>query len=368
MLLDDIRKDHIIKDDIMGRQLASIQKVKEINAISGADSIEVCSVLGWKVVTRKGEFKKDELVIYVEIDSLLPIREEFEFLRKNCYKKNENGEGFRIKTIRLKGQISQGICFPLNILAEKLEKGVYTVKEGEDVTEVLEITKYIPAIPAELKGLVKGQFPSFIPKTDETRVQVLQDVLTRHKDKKCYVTEKVDGASVTYFVNKGEFGVCSRNLELSETEGNALWKFARENKIEEKLKALGTNIAIQGELIGVGIQKNNLRLPETKVLFFNVFNIDAHQYLDCIFFQELIKKLELETVPVLEIGYSLEDNIDKLVEKSKGFSALNSKVFREGIVIRPLKEELDMHMANGFGNGRLTFKAINPEYLLKYDE
>ncbi|MBU4077079.1 MAG: hypothetical protein KKI06_10310 [Euryarchaeota archaeon] len=128
---------------------------------------------------------------------------------------------------------------------------------------------------------------------------------------------------------------------------------------------------IKDDIMGrqlASIQKNNLRLPETKVLFFNVFNIDTYQYLDCILFQELIKKLELETVPVLEIGYSLEDNIDKLVEKSKGFSALNPKVFREGIVIRPLKEELDMHMANGFGNGRLTFKAINPEYLLKYDE
>lgn len=277
----------------MGRKLATIQTIREINLIPNADALEVASVLGWKVVIKKGEFKVGDLCIFCEIDCLLPIREEFEFLRKGCYKKNDNGEGFRIKTVRLRGQISQGICFPLSILPKGIEFGVIE-EEGKDVTELLGIEKYIPAIPAELKGLVKGQFPSFMPKTDETRVQVLQDVLTRHKGKFCYITEKVDGASVTYFYNKGEFGVCSRNLELSETEGNALWKFARENKIEEKLRALGTNIAIQGELIGVGIQKNNLKLPEKKVLFFNVFDIDQYKYLNFTFFKETIENLGLK--------------------------------------------------------------------------
>lgn len=197
---------------------------------------------------------------------------------------------------------------------------------------------------------------------------MLQDVLTRHKGKFCYITEKVDGASVTYFYNKGEFGFCSRNLELSESEGNVLWKFARENKIEEKLKALRINIAIQGELIGVGIQKNNLRIPEKKVLFFNVFDLDKYKYLNYTLFKETIEKIRLETVLKIDVGYNLEDNIDALIEKTKGFSVLNPKVFREGIFIRPLNEEFDMQMANGFGNGRLTFKAINPEYLLKYEK
>lgn len=347
----------------MGRKLATIQTIREIYPIPDADAIEVASVLGWKVVVKKGELKVGDLVVYCEIDSLLPVREEFEFLRKNCYKKNDNDEGFRIKTIRLRGQISQGICFPLSILPKDTK-----IEEGEDVTELLRIEKYIPAIPANLAGTVKGQFPSFMPKTDETRIQVLQDVLSRHKGKYCYVSEKVDGCSVTYYYRNGEFGVCSRNLELKETPENILWKMARIQKIEEKLKATGRNLALQGELIGVGIQKNNLKLPENKVLFFNVFDIDRYQYLDYDSFVAHIENFGLETVPIIQDNFVLLDNIDALIEKSKGFSVLNPKVFREGIVIRPIKEGFDMQMANGFGNGRLTFKAINPEYLLKYDE
>jgi len=354
------------------RKLATIQRITEINPIIGADSIEVASILGWKVVIQKNQFKVDDIVVYCEIDSLLPIRPEFEFLRKSCYKKNENGEGFRIKTIRLRGQISQGIVFPLTIL-NKSDQIIAAIKngrhvEGTDITESIGITQYIPAIPQNIAGTVKGPFPSFILKTDETRVQVLQDVLTRHKGKVCYVTEKVDGSSVTYYYRNGEFGVCSRNLELKETEDNLLWKMARKYKIEEILKQTGKNMALQGELIGIGVQKNNLRIPENKVLFFNVFDIDKCQYYNYSEFIHFFANVELESVPILETNYILNDNIDFLIEKSKGVSKLNEKVFREGIVIRPLEECFDFHMSQGFANGRLSFKAINPEYLLKYSE
>jgi RNA ligase (TIGR02306 family) len=245
-------------------------------------------------------------------------------------------------------------------------------EEGLDVTELLGITQYIPQIPANISGEVKGAFPSFIPKTDETRVQLLQNVLTRHKGTRCYVTEKVDGCSVTYFYKDGEFGVCSRNLELRETEDNLFWKMARTLKIEEKLKqyydAQKTNMAIQGELIGMGIQKNNLRLPENKVLFFNVFNIDKFEYLNYQDAFTFLAVLDLEAVPVVGLFYELDDNIDNLIEKSKGFSLLNPKIYREGIVIRPMKELVDLQMSSEFNNGRVSFKAINPEYLLKYEE
>jgi hypothetical protein len=127
-------------------------------------------------------------------------------------------------------------------------------------------------------------------------------------------------------------------------------------------------MAIQGELIGMGIQKNNLRLPENKVLFFNVFNIDKFEYLN---YQEaftFLAVLDLEAVPVVGLFYELDDNIDNLIEKSKGFSLLNPKIYREGIVIRPMKELVDLQMSSEFNNGRVSFKAINPEYLLKYEE
>lgn len=337
----------------MGRILASIQEIKEINPIPDADAIEVASVLGWKVVVKKGDFKVGESCVYCEIDSVLPQRPEFEFLKDRKY---------RIRTIRLRKQLSQGICFPLSILPKDAPTDI-----NSDVTELLGIEKYMPQIPANIAGTVKGTFPSFIPKTDETRVQVLQDIIAKHKNKICYVTEKVDGSSVTYFIKDGEFGVCSRNLELKETEDNLFWKMARELKVEEKLKSLKMNVSIQGELIGQGVQKNSLKIEGHKVLFYNVFDIDKFAYQDFEQFRKTMKAIELETVPIIETAYKLDADTDNLIEKSKGMSALNNKVFREGIVIRPLKEEFDFQMSQGFNNGRLTFKAVNPEYLLKFE-
>jgi len=205
------------------RKLATIQQISEINLIPNADRIEVASVLGWKVVVEKGQFKVGDLCVYCEIDSILPEKPEYEFLRS---------KHFRIKTQKLRGQVSQGICFPINTLFGKINKSIVDLEIGEEVTDALEIKKHMPNIPACLTGLVKGAFPEVVcQKTDETRVQVLQDVITRYKGTKCYATEKLDGSSATYYFNKGEFGVCSRNLELKETADNAFWEFARKTKM-----------------------------------------------------------------------------------------------------------------------------------------
>lgn len=337
----------------MARKLATIQRIMALNPIPEAEKIEVASILGWKVVTLKNQFSVNDKVVYVEIDSILPDRPEFEFMRERK---------FRVRTIRLRGALSQGIAFPLSILPA----GTPT-EEGTDVTDILGIEKYIYQIPANLAGQVKGAFPSFLMKTDETRIQVLQDVLTRNKGKMCYVSEKVDGSSVSFYLNKGEFGVCSRNLELKETPENLIWKMARSLKIEEKLREVGYNVCIQGEIIGLGIQKNNLRLDENKILFFNVFDIDKFRYYDFPEFRSFIEIIGLETVPIIETDYPLNDNMEAILEKAKGCSVLNPKIFREGIVIRTMKEDFDFKMSQGFGNGRLTMKAVNNDYLLKFD-
>jgi RNA ligase (TIGR02306 family) len=329
------------------RKLATIQKIKALEAIENADAIEKATVLGWELVVKKGEFQVGDWCVYCEIDSLFPEKQQFEFLKPR---------GMRIRTVRLRGQISQGICFPLSILpADTL------IVEGKDVSEVLGITKYEALIPASLAGVAKGLFPSFIPKTDETRVQVLQEVLDNYKNEVCYVTEKLDGSSVTYFVKDGEFGVCSRNLELLESAENSLWKVAKELKIEEKLKSLHGNFAIQGEIIGEGIQGNLYKLRGQSVHFFNVFDIDTYTFLGFIPFQETMKNLALPTVPIVETDFLLSNEIHALVEKSKAKSVLNPNVWREGIVIRPLTEKRDTAL------GRVSFKAINPEFLLKYE-
>lgn len=337
------------------RKLASIQEIKNLEPIPGADAIEKATVLGWQLVVKKGEFAIGDRCVYCEIDSLLPEKPEFEFLRQRK---------FRIKTVRLRGQVSQGIAFPMSLLTSKGE-----FELGQDVTEALEITQWQPKIPACLAGTIKGPFPAFAPKTDETRVQVLGDVLKRYAGTKCYVTEKVDGASATYYLKDGEFGVCSRNLDLKESEDNAFWQFAREAKIEEKLRELTVgNWAIQGELVGNGIQGNNLGIIGKKVLFFSAFDINAYRYLDFEDFEKFFAKIGLETVPILERDYTLVADIDALVKKSVGRSAINPKVWREGIVIRPLKEVVDLGMSSLFNNGRLSFKVVNLEYLLECEQ
>lgn len=337
------------------RKLASVQKILALEAIENADAIEKATVLGWQLVVKKGDFKVGDLCVYMEVDSMLPDKPEYEFLKPR---------GMRIRTIRLRGQVSQGICFPVSILSDDAK-----INEGMDVTEFLGVTKYEPPIPACLSGVMKGKFPSFIPKTDETRVQVLQKVLDKYAGEFCYVTEKLDGSSATYYLNNGEFGCCSRNLDLLEDNENSFWKIARQMDIENKLRALGKNYAIQGELIGEGIQDNKYRLKGQTVRFFNVFDIDKFEYLPFSKFINFFESLSLPIVPVLQSQYILSNNIEELVAKSVIKSHLKSDTWAEGIVIRPLTEKIDMLLSNeNFNNGRVTFKVVNPEFLLKHGE
>lgn len=329
------------------RKLASIQKIRSLAPIEGADAIETAAVLGWQLVVKKGEFQVGDLCVYCEIDSILPDKPEFEFLKPR---------GMRIRTIRLRGQISQGICFPLSILPAGTP-----VAEDVDVTEMLGVAKWEMPIPASLAGKVKGGFPGFLPKTDETRVQVLQPLLDALAGEPCYIAEKLDGSSATYYLRNGEFGVCSRNLELLEDDTNTLWKVARVFGIEEKLSALGGNFALQGEIVGEGINGNKLRLRGQTVRFFNLLDIDRYAYLNFQEMSSVLDRLDLPMVPVLDRHFALVNDIPKLVALATRRSAVSPDVWAEGIVIRPFKEQR-------FEGERVSFKVINPEFLLKFGE
>ena len=329
------------------RKLASIQVIKKIEPIPNADNIELATILGWKVVVKKNDFKVGDLVVYIEIDSLLPDRPEFAFLRDY---------GFRIRTIKLRGQISQGIAFPLSILPENREFEI-----GEDVTSLLGIIKYEPPIPIQLSGKIKGFFPNFIPKTDEVRIQTIPEFLEKYKGEICYVTEKVDGTSATYFLKDNEFGVCSRNLNLEEEEINIFWIVANQLRIEQTLRDYGNNIALQGEILGPKVQDNRYGLKTYNLYLFNIFDIDSQCYLNFKDFKNLSHRLELTTVPILDEYYILNDSIESLIELAKGKSTLNPKISREGIVIRSLREDPDSIY------GRLSFKVLNSTFLLKYE-
>jgi len=341
----------------MERKLASVRVINDIQKIPEADMIELAIVDGWKVVVAKNVGHKiGDMVIYCEIDSFLPIKEEFEFLRKSSYKKMGDQEGFRLKTIKLRGQVSQGLILPISVL-NPTDTNIYvTPFEGLDVTEMLGIVKYEPPIPAELAGKVKGLFPSFIRKTDEERIQNLASEYelfkTQNKEGvKFYVTEKLDGSSATYYFKDGIFGVCSRNLELLETEGNTFWKVARELMLEEKLGTLDNNICLQGELIGEGIQGNPYKIKGQTVRFFNAFNIDTQEYLGLGEFIALINGMNLETVPVLDTNFTLPETVEDMLKVADDKSVLNFSFDREGIVIRS-------------SDRTISFKAISNKFLL----
>lgn len=331
------------------RKLASVVKIVDIQPIPGADAIMVASVKGWKVVVKKDEYKVGDLAVYYEIDSFLPIRPQFEFLRKSSFKRMGSTEGFRLKTIRLRGQISQGLLTPI-------PEGITDPKEGDDLTEALDIVKYEPPIPAQLAGKIKGTFPSFIPKTEEIRIQNFEsEVGFSPVGERAYVTEKLDGTSFTCYFKDGVFGVCGRNWELSETDDNSLWRMAKMLELKEKMTKLGKNIALQGELIGAGINGNLYGLQDHKLYFFTGYDIDKGRRM---FFDELewvLFGLQLQMVPVLEkYGFVIpnETNIvDYMLRYAEGKSVLNMEVDREGVVVRGLEREF-------------SFKAISNTYLL----
>jgi RNA ligase (TIGR02306 family) len=331
------------------RKLASVVKIVDIQPIQDADAIVVATVKGWKVVVKKDEYKVGDLAVYYEIDSFLPIRPQFEFLRKSSFKRMGSTEGFRLKTIRLRGQISQGLLTPI-------PEGISDPKEGDDLTEALDIVKYEPPIPAQLAGKIKGTFPSFIPKTDEIRIQNFEsEVGFSPVGERAYVTEKLDGTSFTCYFNNGVFGVCGRNWELTETNDNGLWRMANVLQLKEKMTKHGKNIALQGELIGAGINGNLYGLQDHKLFFFTGYDIDKGRRM---FFDELewvLFGMDLQMVPVLEkYGFVIPNEgnvVDYMLKYAEGKSVLNMEVDREGVVVRGLEREF-------------SFKAISNTYLL----
>ena len=366
------------------RKLATIEVIKDLQPIENADFLERATIRGWNCVVKRGEFKVGDFCVFMEIDSFLPIRPEFEFLRSGCYKKMADGnEGFRIKTQKFRGQISQGICFPLDILPNDVVSLLsLTDIVGVEVTNALGVTKYDPPVPANLAGVAKGGFPSFIKKTDEERLQNMEWVLSEYKDEEFYVTEKIDGTSFTAYLKDGLFGICSRNLDLCPPEPfvpgmimcpdgierpkqeNTHWKVARELQLEERMREFGENIALQGELIGEGIQKNRYGLKGQTVLFFNVFDIDKYKYYRYDRFAERIFQFGLKTVPIVSkaTGFNLLPTMDEMLKYAEDFSILNPKIQREGVVIRPIEDIVHPKY------GRISFKIISNKFLLKNDE
>ena len=338
------------------RKLASVQIINGITPSEGADMIECVHVLGWQCVANKGEFQVGDKCVYMEVDSFLPVCDEFEFLRDTSFKQDEVlGAGFRLKTRKFRGQISQGLVQPLSILPE----GEYQV--GDDVTEILGIRKWEVGETVLTNGTVLHRFPGDIPKTNELRVQSYPELIDEFKKvKSYYISTKMDGTSVTMYWKDGHFGVCGRNYEYVDNEKCAMWIYAHKHSIPEKVAEhhIG-NIAIQGEFCGAGIQRNRLRLTSPEWYVFTMIDLDTHERLPLARMQELCALLELDMVPVEEVkddfAYS---SVEELLERARG--RYPTGITKEGIVIRPL-----VPVYSEIIGGPLSMKVINNDYLLK---
>lgn len=362
----------------MERKLASIRRIDNLHPIEGKDRIELAQIDGWTVIVKKGEFNVGDLCVYIEIDSILPEKPEFEFLR------NKN---FIIKTMKMAGCISQGIVFPLDILPE----GKYNF--DDDVTDIIGVKKWErqdatdiqPTIKKATKSkypklLMKSKlfrqfiykfidkreskaFPSFIPKTDETRIQNAPFYLESNDD--WVITEKIDGQSGTFavvrkkklFKESYEYIVCSRNIRLYNKDGSSYWTVSEKYNIEENLINFLKNhkeyewIALQGECISPKVQGNKYKVKEADLYIFNVILPDGRS--GSLAGEKLVKTWGMKFVPILGVQ-RLPKTVEEMLKMAHGESAIGNTI-REGIVCRSL-------------NGKKSFKAVDPLFLIKYNE
>lgn len=327
-------------------KLVWIGKIVDIQPIPNADRIDSCTVVcgeggEWVGIVKKNEFNAgDQCQIYLQ-DSLLPQIPEFEFMKASNY---------RVKICRFRGALSE--CL--------ITKQTLPGKVGDDVTKDSRVEKYNKPISEQIAGEIKGNFPSFIPKTDELNFQCSSDIVRSLQGNPYYITIKYDGTSTTVFVKDGIFGVCSRNLELKKSKNNLLWKMVEKYRIEETMPMLcqsNGNFALQWETVGPGVQKNPLKLPENEIRLFDVFFIDQRRYAIYSELENISSELQIPMVQVIDKGncYCYEkDDLSKLVENNK---MPNSNIDIEGIVVRPTNEM----KATTRGN-RVSFKFLNPLY------
>jgi RNA ligase (TIGR02306 family) len=322
--------------------------VLALHPIPNADAIELAQINGWQCVVKKGEFQVGDLGVYFEIDAVPPDRPMFDFLWKGQPKRPES---LRIRTMRLRGALSQGLLMPPGTFPE-----LTAVVEGADLTADLGVHKYEPPAPEGMEDY-RGPFPSLVPKTDEMRVQSFPQLIDELRGKPYVATLKCDGTSATFCMWEGEFHACGRNHSIADAD-NIFWKVARRYNLPE-IMAEHPNLALQGEVVGLGLPKNPMGLKGTELRTFNIYDMRAGRHLDHYEYLGFCMKYGIPAVPVVEEGEDFQHTVESLLKLAEG-PYEGTKNEREGIVIRP---RIGQH-SQTLG-GRLTFKAISNRFLLK---
>lgn len=349
--------------------LASVQKVLNVTPIPDADAIETAHVLGWSVVIKKGEYKVGDLCVYIQIDTVVPEVEQFDFLRERKY---------RVRTIKLRKQISQGLIIPL-------PKGKFS--EGDDVTDIIGIKKYEkpdnnperfekPRMPKvwykkwiyifkynflykvfpALKKKQRSSFPTHLVSiTDEERIQNMPQVLQQYAGKPFVVSYKLDGSSITIIhsrvLGKSKFRICSRKFELHDKKNDWYRVFVATDFKFEILKLVNhfatNDIIVQGEAIGK-FNGNHHNLPVDQIRLFNIY----------VKGKRLNQKEFINVCTVMNIPHcpkyketTLNHTLEEILKESEIKDLLNPHTDVEGLVWRCVEDNM-------------SFKVINNKYLL----
>ena len=346
------------------RKLASVQRVYAIEPIDGADRIEIGKVLGWACVINKGSFQPMDLGVYFEIDSFLPIRPEFEFLRGTSYKNTDlMGEGFRLRTMKFRGQISQGLLLPLSMFPEIPAD----VKVGQDVSELLGVRKWEIEERATTGGNVIGNLPYDVPHTDETRVQAEPDLIQAFAGLEYYISTKIDGSSHSISIDEDGFHVTGHNYEYKDDDSSAFYRLVNERKYRAALERFATisgdkTVTVQGEFCAPGIQQNRLKLTRPEWYVFTIRENGQRVGLDRM--KEICRACGFNMVPIEEVGMDLPSKyptVEALLERADGDYPNGGK--KEGIVVRTTEP-----VYNEIIGGPLSMKCVNNAYLLKQKE
>ncbi len=380
------------------RKLAHLEKVRWVRNIPGADNIELIGILGWNLIAKKGEFKDGDWAVFFEIDSKLPETTWSEFMRS---------KHFKVKTLKFNkfNCYSQGLALPINVFKEKFD-----LEEGLDLTDILHVTysceedinrktnkidpdaKYKSMAQRHKKlfsrpivrkimrykfgrkimflffGKKKDnpkEFPKWIVKTDETRIENAPFYLKSTDE--WIKTEKLDGTSCTFAVdrikkNKFEFIVCSRNVRQADRnqktyhESNIYWELADKYDIENILTKFAIEngydrVVLQGEGVG-SVQGNPYKMKENELFVFNLI-IDGVR-LGTVDMAKFCAQNGLKHVPIIDTEYVLPKTMEEMKLEADGYSEINPKVKREGFVYRSV-------------DGQQSFKNVSREYLLKHN-
>ena len=343
------------------RKLASVQRIWKIEPIEGADRIELAHVLGWQCVVNKGQFQEMDPAVYFEVDSFLPIAPEYEFLRATSYRKTDiMGEGFRLRTMKFRGQISQGLLLPVSSFP-----AIPTDAEvGTDVTELLGVKKWEIEERITTGGTMIGTLPYDIPHTDETRVQAEPDLIQAFAGRPYYISTKMDGSSHSVGIDENGFHVTGHNYEYKDDGKSPFYELVKSMGLQEKMEAFAADnklsvFTIQGELCAPGIQKNRLKLTKPAWYVFTIRENGKRVGLTRML--EICEKLQLESVRIEEIGTDLPakyPTVEALLKRADGNYPRGGK--KEGIVIRPT-EPVYCELISG----ALSMKVVSNKYLLK---